>query len=167
MEVAIDLEKLRNTPNRNNHLPRDDYRELLDLALVVNPFSSPQRFNMKKPGAHNKARWMCVCIYTLKMFKLQDQTILDYSSSYKAELTRFVKFLVLIYIPYWFKVPLSSDAAVYDLSLYKQLLKYSEIDAEISMAVLQVQSRHLWYLSSECVILWCMFGSEQWMKKVT
>ena len=115
---------------------------------------------IKKPGAHNKARWMCVCIYSLKMFWYQDEEVLHYSDEYKARLNRFVKFLLLIYIPYWFKTPLSSDAAVHDLNLYKLLMQYHDIDSEISLTVLRVQARHYWYLSPESIILWSMFGTE-------
>ena len=62
-------------------------------------------------------------------------------------------------MPYWFKTPLSSDAAVHDLAQYKSLLQYSDIDSKISMAVLKVQSRHLWYLLHDSIILWSMFVS--------
>ena len=105
---------------------------------------------------------MCVWLYIiliLKRFKLQNQSILEYTDNYKQQLTRFVKFRFLIYVPYLFKTPLSSEAAVHNLALYKSLLQYSDIDSEISMAVLKVQSRHLWFLSPESIILWSMFRS--------
>ena len=159
-EVAMELARLLTTRNRKDILPRDDYRELLELALLVNPFAAPAKHTIKKPGAHNKARWMCVCVYCLKMFWFQDQPILGYSADFKASLLRFVKFLLLIYIPYWFKVTLSSDAAVHDLNLYKQLLQYNNIDSDSSQAVLRAQSRHYWYLAPESVLLWCLFADE-------
>ena len=87
----MELSHVRNSPNK---LPRDDYRELLDLALLINPFSDSGTVTIKKPGAHNKARWMCVCIYSLKMFWYQDQAVLGYTEEYKANLTRFDKFLL-------------------------------------------------------------------------
>ena len=97
--MAVELERVRNTATRNNLLPCDDYLELLDLAVVMNPYAEFNNFTMKKPRACNKARWMCVWLYILlilKMFKLQNQSILDYTDNYKQHLTRFVKFLVLI-----------------------------------------------------------------------
>ena len=112
-----------------------------------------------KPGAYTKARWMCVCIYTLKMYWYKDQRVLHYTSEFKAKLDRFCRFLVLIYIPYWFKVPLSADAAVTDLAMYHLLLKYSAIDFEVSHGALTAQGRHLWYLSPDSIILWSLFGS--------
>ena len=158
--VAQELTKLRHTRNRNNLLPRDDYRELLDLCLLLNPFSdSGANFCAFKPGAYTKARWMCVNIYTMKMYWYKDQEILDYSEEFKAKLDRFCRFLVLVYVPYWFKVPLSSDAAVVDLNMYHLLLKYSAIDSEISNVVLTAQSRHLWYLCPDSIILWSLFGT--------
>ncbi len=51
---------------------------------------------------------MCVWLYIiliLKKFKLQNQSILEYTDNYKQQLTRFVKFLLLIYVPYLFKTP--------------------------------------------------------------
>ena len=159
-EVAMELTRLLTTRGKNDLLPRDDYRELLELAFLVNPFAAPVKHTIKKPGGHNKARWMCVCIYCLKMFWFQNQSILGYSAEFKDSLQRFVKFLLLIYVPYWFKVTLSSDAAVHDLNLYKHLLQYNNIDSESSQAALRAQSRHYWYLAPESVILWCLFGDE-------
>ena len=158
--VAQELTKLKQSRNRNNLLPRDDYRELLELCLVINPFSDfGEDFCANKPGAYTKARWMCVCIYTLKMYWYKDQRVLHYTAEFKARLDRFCRFLVLIYIPYWFKVPLSADAAVTDLAMYHLLLKYSAIDPEISTEALTAQARHLWYLSPDSIILWSMFGT--------
>ncbi len=54
--MAVELERLRNTANRNNLLPHDDYHELLDLAMVVNPYAEFNNFTMKKPRAYNKNR---------------------------------------------------------------------------------------------------------------
>ena len=159
-DVSDQLTKLVTTPNRNEQLPRDDYKELLELALLLNSQSSPRQITIKKPGAHNKARWMCVLIYRLKMFWFQDQEVLAYTQDFKDNLSRFVKFALLVYIPYWFKVTLSSDAAVNDLDLYKQLLQYNDIDPDVSLVVLKAQSRHYWYLVPDSIILWSMFGDE-------
>ena len=159
-EVVQELTALLHTRNKKNLLPRDDYKELLELALLLNPFALGVRHSIKKPGAHHKARWMCVCIYCLKMFWFQHQNILNYSPEFKSNLLRFVKFLLLIYIPYWFKVTLSADAAVHDLNLYKQLLQYNDIDSDTSQAALCALSRHYWYLAPESIILWSLFGSE-------
>ena len=159
-EVCKELTAVLNNRNKNNLLPRDDYKELLELALLLNPYALGVKHTIKKPGAHHKARWMCVCIYALKMFWFQHQPILNYSPEYKSNLLRFVKFLLLVYIPYWFKVTLSADAAVHDLKLYKQLLQYNDIDSETSQASLRALSRHYWYLAPESIILWSLFGTQ-------
>lgn len=75
-----------------NKLPRNDYREVLDLALLVNPFVDAGTVTIKKPGAHSKARWMCVCIYSLKMFWYQDQEVRQYTEEYKARQQNFEVF---------------------------------------------------------------------------
>ena len=91
------------------------------------------------------------------LYKVQE--VLEYTEEFKAKLERFCNFVVLVYIPYWFKVPLSSEAAVTDLNMYHLLLKYTVIDSEISNAVLTAQSRHLWYLCPDSIILWSLFGT--------
>ena len=90
---------------------------------------------------------------------VSDQGVLRYTKAFKDKLDRFCRFLVLVFVPYWFKVSLSSDAAVVDLNMYHLLLKFSSIDRDISQAVLTTQSRHLWYLCPDSIILWCLFGS--------
>ena len=104
---------------------------------------------------------MDVCVHIrFEIFWFQHQPILNYSPEYKSNLLRFVKFFFLVYIPYWFKVTLSADAAVHDLKLYKQLLQYNDIDSETSQASLRALSRHHWYLAPESIILWSLFGTE-------
>ena len=159
-EVCKELSAVLNSRNKNNLLPRDDYKELLELALLLNPYALGVKHTIKKPGAHHMARWMCVCIYALKMVWFQHLAILNYSPEYKSNLLRFVKFLLLIYIPYWLKVTLRADAAVHDLILYKQLLQYNDIDRETSQASLRALSRHYLYLVPESIILWSLFGTE-------
>lgn len=56
-----------------------------------------------------------------------------------------------IYIKYWFECSVPTKAAVNDLKLYKELIEYEEIDKPIADAVIQVLSRHLWYLSETLV----------------
>lgn len=53
--------------NPNSQIPRDDYRELLDLTLAFlgKPF---QNFSFRKPGAYYHARWMSKVIYVLKIY---------------------------------------------------------------------------------------------------
>ena len=42
--------------------PRDDYRECIELVLIVLG-DPPEKFTFKKPGVFHKARWMAVVIY--------------------------------------------------------------------------------------------------------
>ena len=46
---------------------RDDYKESIELVLVVLGYTPPN-FTFKKPGAFHKARWMAPLIYGLKIF---------------------------------------------------------------------------------------------------
>ena len=43
--------------------------------------------------------------------------------------------------------------------MYKLLLKYSEFDSDISAAALTSQSRHLFYLCPDILILRSLFGT--------
>ena len=47
--------------------PRDDYRECIELVLVVLG-DPPKNFSFKKPGPFHKARWMAPWLYGTKIF---------------------------------------------------------------------------------------------------
>lgn len=50
-------------------MPRDDYKELLELSLLF--LGSSKNIPFKKPDGFSNARWMAKAIYTLKMFLLR------------------------------------------------------------------------------------------------
>lgn len=47
------------------HQPRDDYKELLNLAIMFLGGVPPKGFIFMAPGAYNKTRWMAKAIYAL------------------------------------------------------------------------------------------------------
>ena len=61
-------------------------------------------------------------------------------------LKRFCVYAVMFYIPFFLTANIGADAAVNDLSLYKKLKKFQQVDKELADEALTTLSRHLWYL---------------------
>ena len=62
------------TKKDNSYLPREDYKELLELLLFSFKVPLPQKsFKFKKPGAIHKACWMAKVIYALKLSLLSTE----------------------------------------------------------------------------------------------
>ena len=129
--------------------PRDDYRECLELVLLVLGCPLPKKSSFKKPGAYHKARWMAPLIYGLKMFLFRFQ--ISKNKKYHEKLERFAIFASLFYAELWFRAPIAADAPFMDLKLYKNMLKYKKIDLEVANAVLNKFLGHTWYLNQEIV----------------
>lgn len=60
-------------------------------------------------------------------------------------------FVMRLYIKYWFKCSIPTKAASNDLQLFKDLMEYETINKTLVEAVLNVLSRHLWYLSETLI----------------
>ena len=73
-------------------------------------------------------------------------------------LWRFGRFAVLHYIPAFLSSSSGRDAAFNDLQLYKALLKYLEVDRELTESALATLSRHLWYLAPQTVLFGLFSG---------
>ena len=61
-------------------------------------------------------------------------------------LKRYCVYAVKFYIPFFLTANIGADAAVNDLSLYKKLKKFQQVDKELADEALATLSRHLWYL---------------------
>ena len=134
--------------------PRDDYKEFLELVLVTLG-SRPRNFTFKIPGAYNKARWLCVCIYMLKIFLFRGQ--LGLSRAEECNLERLCRFICLVYVEWWFVSPTARNAPVMDLKLHKTMVSYLQVDQEIAEAVLDKINKHTWYLTDR-FIPFCLFS---------
>ena len=128
--------------------PRDDYKECLELILVVLG-SPPKGFTFKKCGAFHKARWMAPLIYGLKMFLFRSSLPKSIASTklYLAKLEQFIVFACFFYVEYWFSAPLASEAVYMDLKFYKNMLEYKKHNKVIAQAVLDKFLGHTWYLN--------------------
>ena len=142
----------------NEYLPRDDYREVAELTVLVLGGTLPRAgFTFSQPGAISKARWMAVNIYAIKMFMFQDQ--LGYDDAERDKLLRVVTFISMLYTRVWMASTRAADAPSYDLQLYHDLLQYQDQDPEIAEAALGKLMNHQWYLTQELVPL-SIFSSE-------
>ena len=83
-------------------MPREDYRELLEVTLIFLGQIPPQEIHFRVPGADYHARWMSKIIYVLKIYLFRSQFKLT-----KREITSFLEFSLfaaLIYV----KVPVEN-----------------------------------------------------------
>jgi hypothetical protein len=135
----------------NIHMPRDDYKEMVQLTLIVLGQNPTSGVTFHKPGAIHKARWMAVALYGMKMFLFREQ--LQYSEEQCSKLHRFVQFITLFYVPSWMKCTLAADAPANDLALGKDIGKYKDMDLDVGQAAFAALSRHTWYLCPELVPL--------------
>ena len=67
-------------------------------------------------------------------------------------LERFCVYAVKFYIPFFLTANIGVNAAVTDLSLYKKLKKFSQVDKELADEALATLSRHLWFLAPTTVL---------------
>ena len=121
------------TANNTTFLPRHDYREACELALVMLNVQ-PARWNAKDrwyaPGATSNARWMTMLLYAPKMLAFHCQ-MEEFDDEYIRKLEKFVAFTSYVYIQYWIRASIGRDAPVLDLTLYKELLTVQDIFPEI------------------------------------
>ena len=129
------------------HLPREDYRKLLELTLILLGETPPRGVRFRIPGAFHHARWMAKLIYVLKIFLFQSQFKLTKHESVGC--LEFSLFVSLIYVKAWITCSNSCDAPFNDLSLIQSLTKYSATSKVISTTALKAIGRHLWYLGEE------------------
>ena len=125
---------------------RDDYKECLDLVLVLLG-EDPPDFTFKLPGACHKARFMMVLIYAIKIYLFRKQ--LKKNTKQKLDLERFVIFAALYYAEYWFLSPIAANAPICDLTLYRDMNEFEKIDKRVSKAVLEKLELHTWYFNME------------------
>lgn len=148
------------------HHPRDDYLELLNLCLIFMGKVSPENVKFRAPGAFSHARWMAKAIYALKIFLFREQfplTEAEYNSLRDINL-----FIIILYVKMWFTASNAITAPNSDFKFIKDTLEYGEIDRGVSEKVLQKFLNHLWYLNPEhvCFALFDENVSEVLKKKM-
>ena len=133
-------------------IPKEDYRELMELTLIFLGETPPRGFRFRVQGTFLHARWMSKVLYVLKLFLFQGQFHLSKDES--SACLEFSLFVTLIYVKAWISCPSSCDAPVNDLCLVKQLTDYKAT----SQVVAEAMDHHLWYLGQELIPL-AMFSN--------
>ena len=144
--------------NNKGLLPRDDYKEVAVLALVLLGEVPPGGFkSWLKPGATHKARFLNFAIYTMKMYLFSEQ--MEYSGEVVNALQRMATFISLIYGCFFLQASRGVDAPFNDLKLHKNLLLYKAQDDIIATKSLEVLQRHGWYLD-EPIVPFALFSEK-------
>ena len=139
-------------------LIRDDYKELVLLAILLLGGSRSDGIKIFAPEAQHHARWMAAVIYTIKIALFAHQLTDVFEKWYLDMVVDLAVFLVLFYVKYWLCCTSPSDAPILDLEFLQLLEKASSKVSndnfnkfiEASLNKLKV---HLWYLSERLVPL--------------
>lgn len=140
--------------NLHVKMPRDDYKEIMDLCLLILgklPDQEEKNYHFKIPGAYHMARWMAKVIYCFKIYLFREEFKL--TTKEEKNLCEFCLFASLVYVKSWISCPNASDAPVNDLFLFQQLKQFAVVNKTISEAAVKKFQNHLWYLSPELVPL--------------
>lgn len=129
------------------HLPREDYREMLELVVIFMGQIPPRGVCFRVPGAFHHARWMSKLLYVLKICMFQDQFKLTKHESTACLV--FGMFVSLLYMKPWISCTHACDAPVNDLNFIQALHSYKMTSDTVSNVALAAIGRHLWYLSEE------------------
>ena len=143
--------------------PRDDYKELLQLAIISLGGEVPN-FTFKLPGPGHHARWMSKAIYILKLhllskiFKMSEEEF-----KFVQEITVFISFF---YVKIWFESTFAVSAARNDLQFMANMLRYQYQNSGLVWTVLESCNRHLWYLRPQLIVLaLCDEGLEDYQRE--
>lgn len=125
----------------NGHLPRDDYREFLELVLVFLGFPLIN-YQFRKPGAMSHARWMSKAIYTLKIYIFRKE--FNLTAKEQKGLRDVCLFIVIVYVKPWFFLMIPQKAPNQDLELLKNMENFKLIHAAMAKNTIAKMLNHLW-----------------------
>ena len=127
--------------------PREDYKELAELALIWLGGTLPgnRKFSFRKPGAFHAARFMSKAIYLLKIDMLSAE--IEQDPEQRRLIHRMAIFIGVYYTKYFLRSRIASFAPQDDYKLFCQMNSFKAEDEEIANAVLESLSRHMWYFS--------------------
>jgi len=85
----------------STHLPRDDYRELLEITILFQGGTPSRGIHIMAPGALHKARWMAKAIYAIKIWMFAKQFKLTKAED--SALRDVAIFVSSLYVKAWFQ----------------------------------------------------------------
>lgn len=121
---------------------RDDYKELLELALTF--LGGNSKYQIKTPGNTSRARWMQKAIYSLKIYMFHKE--LDIDAKERDILEEICLFLVFVYIPYWYDCSNGIHALKNDKTFVEDIWKFGTIYKTVAEEALKKFKNHLWYM---------------------
>lgn len=137
---------------------RGDYREIIDLSLLVLGGRLPtdkKEYKFKVPGATIHARYMAKIIGTMKIFLFRNilKEVNAVDTDKIKNHTEVALFAALLYVPQWNKVANIIDAPFNDFMFLKDLERYQKIDRITAEAAFAKLTNNLYYLGGELVTL--------------
>lgn len=131
--------------------PRDDYKELLELSVIVLGGMPNLQVKFKRPGPIHHARWMAKAIYALKMWLFRDS--IEITENERLCILEFSLFVIIVYLKPWFSARQAASAPSQDIKLLKQLDLYKSQNVNVSVKTLKKFMNHLWYLNEFLICL--------------
>ena len=128
---------------------RDDYRELLELAVVFLGGVPVKGISFKSPAGIHRARWMAKAIYSLKVWMFRSQFTL--TKTEEVGVQNICLFVVKLYLKFWFQAASAVSAPRNDLLFLTEIDKYAEENKDVSKVALNKFLQHLWCLSEELI----------------
>ncbi|GBM46068.1 hypothetical protein AVEN_109652-1 [Araneus ventricosus] len=150
LRIALKLENLLNFCHAEfkNVMVKDDYRELIELSIVILGGDAEKKFKIRPPVAMHQARWIARAIYSLKLSLFSFQ--LKLSNKDKEALLDVCSFIETIYVKPWLQCIWAVKAPYKDLCFLKS---YEKVNESVSKAALQKFSQQLWYFTDEIAVL--------------
>ena len=131
---------------------RDDYQELLKLVLLYLGSECSSSYKILQPGAIRNARWMSKILTSLKLMLLEDKIDLELPKRYifasnqqRDKIRQFVRFVIFVYLPFWYNASCAVDAPVNDLELRTRINHHK--NDQTKKAATKAFENHTWYLS--------------------
>ena len=131
---------------------RSDYKELIYLVYFY--LGEIDKYEIHKPGATHRARWLMKLLHSIKIVILENNLLASTLRKGQLKLiNRFVLFFVFCYVPWWFTCPIGTAAARNDIAFYKIVCNYEKIDEDISKVLQESFKFHQWCIIPETIPL--------------
>ena len=115
---------------KSGYMTREDYREMIELCLIMLGISlGKELYHVRMPGAYHLARWMAKVITAAKY--TYSEISFKLTAAERRNMGKFCLFASHIYISAWIRCPVTCDAPVNDLMLYKQIAQYARINKPV------------------------------------
>ena len=142
-----------------NTFPREDYNELVQLVLVwLGGAKEVKGFKFQWPGAYHHARFMAKSLYILKIDMLNAQ--FNFLTLVQEEQVSQLALFVAVYFGVWFlQCGVASSAPYRTLTMFEQMINFSEFDNHLAFTVMDSMRRHTWYITEQWVVV-CLADTE-------